>query len=77
MFQSYNFTVAEKFMNYVQIDTQSDPHSNSFPSTEKQKDLEGNYWRRNFYKWELQTPILMITVMCMRRSLQKQIKMFR
>jgi tripeptide aminopeptidase len=39
MFQSYNFTVAEKFMNYVQIDTQSDPHSNNFPSTEKQKDL--------------------------------------
>jgi tripeptide aminopeptidase len=39
MFQSYNFTVAEKFMNYVQIDTQSDPHSNDFPSTEKQKDL--------------------------------------
>src|SRR5579864_6208528 len=39
MFQSYNFTVAEKFINYVQMDTQSDPHSNSFPSTEKQKDL--------------------------------------
>jgi len=39
MFQSYNFTVAEKFMGYVQIDTQSDPHSTSFPSTEKQKDL--------------------------------------
>jgi tripeptide aminopeptidase len=26
-------------MRYVQIDTQSDPHSQSFPSTEKQKDL--------------------------------------
>lgn len=26
-------------MRYVQIDTQSDPHSSSFPSTEKQKDL--------------------------------------
>jgi tripeptide aminopeptidase len=39
MFQSYNFTVAEKFMRYVQIDTQSDPHSTNFPSTEKQKDL--------------------------------------
>ncbi|MCP6756290.1 peptidase T, partial [Klebsiella pneumoniae] len=24
---------------YVTIDTQSDPHSRSFPSTEKQKDL--------------------------------------
>ena len=39
MFQSYNFTVAERFMRYVQIDTQSDPQSNTFPSTEKQKDL--------------------------------------
>jgi tripeptide aminopeptidase len=39
MFQSYNFTVAEKFMRYVQIDTQSDPNSKSFPSTEKQKVL--------------------------------------
>jgi tripeptide aminopeptidase len=39
MFQSYNFTVAEKFMRYVQVDTQSDPHSTSFPSTEKQKNL--------------------------------------
>jgi tripeptide aminopeptidase len=39
MFQSYNFTVAERFIRYVQIDTQSDPHSASFPSTEKQKDL--------------------------------------
>lgn len=26
-------------MRYVRIDTQSDPHSKSFPSTEKQKDL--------------------------------------
>ncbi len=39
MFQSYNFTVAERFIRYVQIDTQSDPQSNTFPSTEKQKDL--------------------------------------
>lgn len=31
--------VAEKFMRYVQIDTQSDPTSSSFPSTEKQKNL--------------------------------------
>ena len=31
--------VAERFMRYVQIDTQSDPNSNSFPSTEKQKNL--------------------------------------
>lgn len=39
MFHQYSFTVAERFMRYVQIDTQSDPHSNSFPSTEKQKIL--------------------------------------
>jgi tripeptide aminopeptidase len=36
---NYDFTVAERFMRYVQIDTQSDPQSNSIPSTEKQKDL--------------------------------------
>lgn len=39
MFQSYKFTAAERFMRYVQIDTQSDPQSNTYPSTEKQKDL--------------------------------------
>jgi tripeptide aminopeptidase len=31
--------VAERFMRYVRIDTQSDPNSTSFPSTEKQKNL--------------------------------------
>jgi tripeptide aminopeptidase len=36
---SLNYTVAERFLRYVQIDTQSDPESNTFPSTEKQKDL--------------------------------------
>jgi len=36
---NHSFSVADRFMRYVQIDTQSDPHSNSFPSTEKQKDL--------------------------------------
>jgi len=35
----YEFTVAERFLRYVQIDTQSDPTSNTFPTTEKQKDL--------------------------------------
>ncbi len=35
----YDYTVAERFMRYVQVDTQSDPASNTFPSTEKQKDL--------------------------------------
>ena len=33
------FGVAERLMRYVQIDTQSDPNSLSFPSTENQKDL--------------------------------------
>ena len=32
-------SVAERFMRYVQIDTQSDPASTTHPSTEKQKDL--------------------------------------
>lgn len=35
----YKHTVAERFMQYVQIDTQSDPASPTQPSTEKQKDL--------------------------------------
>ncbi|MBL7725126.1 MAG: peptidase T [Chitinophagaceae bacterium] len=39
MFQHYKFTAAERFLRYVQIDTQSDPQSSSYPTTEKQKDL--------------------------------------
>lgn len=39
MFDKYKFTAAERFIRYVQVDTQSDPQSNTFPSTEKQKDL--------------------------------------
>lgn len=39
MFENYKFTAAERFLRYVQIDTQSDPQSSTFPSTEKQKDL--------------------------------------
>lgn len=31
--------IAERFMRYARIDTQSDPRSTTFPSTEKQKDL--------------------------------------
>ena len=34
-----NHTVTERFLKYVQIDTQSDPESPTQPSTEKQKDL--------------------------------------
>jgi tripeptide aminopeptidase len=39
LFSSYSFTVVERFLRYVQIDTQADPNSSSFPSTEKQKNL--------------------------------------
>ena len=31
--------LAERFMRYVQVDTQSDPESEQFPTTEKQKNL--------------------------------------
>ncbi|HWZ34745.1 MAG TPA: peptidase T [Mucilaginibacter sp.] len=33
------FTVTERFLRYVTIDTQSDPSSKTFPSTQKQKNL--------------------------------------
>ncbi len=39
MFENYTFTAAERFLRYVQVDTQSDPQSSSHPSSEKQKDL--------------------------------------
>ncbi|MFZ4544628.1 MAG: peptidase T [Saprospiraceae bacterium] len=39
MMNSYQFTAAERFMRYVQIDTQADPNSKTTPSSEKQKDL--------------------------------------
>jgi tripeptide aminopeptidase len=32
-------SLAERFMRYVQVDTQSDPTSDTHPTTEKQKDL--------------------------------------
>lgn len=38
-FDNYSYTVTERFIRYVQIDTQSDPNSTTFPSTEKQKNL--------------------------------------
>jgi tripeptide aminopeptidase len=34
-----NYTVTERFLRYVKIDTQSDPTSSTTPSTLKQKDL--------------------------------------
>lgn len=39
MFENYKFTASDRFIKYVQVDTQSDPQSNSSPTTEKQKDL--------------------------------------
>lgn len=39
MFDEYQFTVAERFLRYVRIDTQSDPLSKTQPSTSKQKKL--------------------------------------
>lgn len=49
MFESYKFTVVEKFLRYVQVDTQSNPESPTHPSTEKQKTLS------NLLATELQT----------------------
>jgi tripeptide aminopeptidase len=39
MFSNYHFSATERFMRYVQIDTQSDPKSETHPTTEKQKNL--------------------------------------
>ncbi len=39
MLTNYLFTVAGRFIRYVQVDTQSDPQSASQPSTRKQLDL--------------------------------------
>lgn len=39
MISDYEFSVAHRFLKYVTIDTQSDPNSDTFPSTEKQKEL--------------------------------------
>lgn len=35
----FSHSALERFLRYVQIDTQSDPESSTIPSTEKQKDL--------------------------------------
>ncbi len=39
MFDNYHYTCIERFLRYVQTDTQSDPQSAVSPSTEKQKNL--------------------------------------
>ena len=36
---TYNFTVTDRFLRYVKIDTQSDPSATCFPSTPKQLEL--------------------------------------
>lgn len=37
--------IADRFMRYVRVDTQSDPTSTAHPTTEKQKDLSKILWR--------------------------------
>ena len=37
--EAKNYTLEERFIKYVQIDTTADPNSASFPSSMKQKDL--------------------------------------
>ncbi|HEX8676849.1 MAG TPA: peptidase T [Segetibacter sp.] len=39
MFSNYKYTCADRFLRYVQVDTQSNPQSNASPSTDKQKNL--------------------------------------
>jgi tripeptide aminopeptidase len=36
---AFDYTVTDRFLRYVTIDTQSDPDSTTTPSTEKQKNL--------------------------------------
>lgn len=38
-FDEYQYSVVDRFVKYARIDTQSDPTSETCPSTEKQKDL--------------------------------------
>lgn len=38
-YTNLNQSLAERFIRYAKIDTQSDPNSSTFPSTEKQKNL--------------------------------------
>jgi tripeptide aminopeptidase len=39
LLNEYQHTVVERFLRYVQVDTQSDPQSDAHPTTEKQKNL--------------------------------------
>lgn len=40
LLENKNESILQRFIRYVKIDTQSDPHSSTVPSTEKQKDLQ-------------------------------------
>ena len=76
MIKNYQHTVTERFMRYVQIDTQSDPNSNTYPTTEKQKQLS------NLLAEELKQLVCMMRmqmnlVMCMQPFHPIQIKKFR
>lgn len=46
--------VAQRFIRYARIDTQSDPHSSTSPSTAKQLDL-ARCWCRNWKRWDYRT----------------------
>ena len=35
----YTFTTQDRFIRYAKIDTEADPDSHTFPSSEKQKNL--------------------------------------
>ena len=37
---NYRYTVVNRFLRYVQIDTASDPNAITFPSTQKQLNLQ-------------------------------------
>jgi tripeptide aminopeptidase len=39
MFDTYDYSCVDRFLRYVQVDTQSNPQSATSPSTEKQKNL--------------------------------------
>jgi di/tripeptidase len=41
----------ERFLRYISIDTQSDPNSTTFPSTEKQFNLAKPAGRRTERTW--------------------------
>jgi len=45
----FKFSVVERFLRYVIVDTQSDPASLTQPSTQKQKILAG-YWLMSYWK---------------------------